>query len=108
MSYVLQELEVSKRISQGPKGVVRSRLFEYLLYLCKRTDHRLAVLDPNAAYASANTHMNTCLEEDQDTSCEQLAPREVLEHDEHIQQHLQWCVQHRLIAEVITLRPCST
>ena len=87
---------------------MRSRLFEYLMYLCKRTNHRLDELDPNATSTRANTDKDTCPEGNQDMSYEQLNSREVLEHDEHIEQHLQWCVQHRLIAEVTILSPCST
>ena len=79
---------MSDIIGKGPKGVPRIRLFHYLLYLCNRTDHRLDELDSCAA--------------------NQRDPLERLEHDEHIEQHLQWCVQHRLIAEVIILTPCST
>ena len=98
------------RISKGPKGVTRNRLFEYMLYLCKIADHRSDELDPNAALATANVDMETCLTKNQDMIHQQLAPREVLEHDEHIEQHLQWCVQHHLIVEVIllALAPCST
>ena len=91
---------MSHRISKGPKGVSRSRLFEYMLYFCKITDHQSDKLDPNAAAARANVDTEPCSRENQDMLSQQLAPREVLEHDEHIEQHLQWCVHHRLIAEV--------
>lgn len=77
-------------VGKGPNGVPRSRLFEYMLFLCKVTVHRLDELGPDAAPTAASADMES----------EQLAPREVLENDQHIEQDLQWCVQHRLMAEV--------
>lgn len=95
-SGVLQAKKMLDLIGKGPNGVPHSRLFEYMLFLCKVTDHRLEELNPDAAPAGASADMES----------EQLAPREVLENDQHIEQDLQWCVKHRLMAEVIILGPC--
>lgn len=93
---MLQVDKVLDIIGQGPNGVPRSRLFEYILFLCRVTDHRMDELDPDAAPTEASADMESA----------QLAPREVLENDQHIEQDLQWCVQHRLMAEVIVFGPC--
>lgn len=93
---LLQAKKIHDIVAGGPSGVPRSRLFEYMLFLCKVTGHRLDELDPDAAPAGTSS----------DTDDEHLTPREVLENDQHIQQDLQWCVQHRLMAQVIVLGPC--
>ena len=93
---LLQAKRVLDVIAGGPHGVPRSRLFEYMLFLRKVTGHRLDEVNPDAAPAGPSADMDD----------EHLAPREVLENDQHIQQDLQWCVEHRLMAEVVILGPC--
>ena len=95
---------MSDIIARGPGVVTRSRLFEYMLYFCRQTEHRLDELDPAASRGDVGKEIYP---EDADhMAYNKLSPREILEHDQLIEHDLQWCVQHRLIVEVTDLGPC--